>query len=61
VTTNAAGNAALGTVGKPVSLKHIYEIAKIKQAESRLSGISLEGIVKSVVSQAGSMGVVVVP
>jgi large subunit ribosomal protein L11 len=48
-------------VGKPVSLKHVYEIAKIKQSESRLSGISLEGIVKSVVSQAGSMGVVIVP
>jgi large subunit ribosomal protein L11 len=48
-------------VGKPVSLKHVYEIAKIKQSESRLSGIALEGIVKSVVAQAGSMGVVVVP
>jgi large subunit ribosomal protein L11 len=61
ITTNAAGNSGLGTVGKPVSLKHVYEIAKIKQSESRLSGISLEGIVKSVVSQAGSMGVVIVP
>jgi large subunit ribosomal protein L11 len=42
-------------------LKHVYEIAKIKQTEARLSGIPLEGIVKSVVSQAASMGVVVVP
>ncbi len=47
-------------VGK-VSLKHVYEIAKIKQGETRLGGIGLEGLVKSVVAQAGSMGVVVVP
>ncbi|EON67943.1 50S ribosomal protein L11 [Coniosporium apollinis CBS 100218] len=60
VATSAAGNAGIGTVGK-VSLKHVYEIAKIKQAETRLSGVSLEGLVKSVVAQAGSIGVVVVP
>lgn len=44
-----------------VSLKHVYEIAKIKRAETRLSGIGLEAMVRSVVSQAGSMGVQVVP
>lgn len=44
-----------------VSLKHVYEIAKIKQSETRLSGVTLEGMVKSVIAQAGSMGVVVVP
>jgi large subunit ribosomal protein L11 len=54
------GNAVLGTVGK-VSLKHVYEIAKIKQTEERLSGLSLEGLCKSVVAQAASCGVVVVP
>lgn len=42
-------------------MKHVWEIAKIKQSETRLSGISLEGTVKSVIAQAGSMGVVVVP
>lgn len=57
---NAPGNATLGTVGE-VSLKHIWEIAKIKQSETRLSGVSLEGLVKSVIAQAGSIGVVVVP
>ncbi|KAI9882293.1 MAG: hypothetical protein M1823_005963, partial [Watsoniomyces obsoletus] len=31
------------TIGE-VSLKHVYEIAKIKQTESRLSGLSLEGL-----------------
>jgi len=55
-----AGNATVGTVGT-VSLKHVYEIAKIKHGETRLSGLSLEGVAKSVVAQAGSMGVLVVP
>jgi large subunit ribosomal protein L11 len=58
--SGAAGNAGLGVIGT-VSLKHVYEIAKIKQRETRLSGIGLEGLVKSVVAQAGSMGVLVVP
>ncbi|KAF2273916.1 ribosomal protein L11 [Westerdykella ornata] len=55
-----AGNATLGTVGT-VSLKHVYEIARIKQEEGRLKGLSLEGLCRSVVGQAGSLGVVVVP
>ncbi|KAF2174134.1 hypothetical protein M409DRAFT_16404 [Zasmidium cellare ATCC 36951] len=54
------GNSGLGVVGS-VSLKHVYEIARIKQGETRLSGMSLEAVVRSVVAQAGSMGVVVVP
>lgn len=56
----APGNAALGVVGT-VSLKHVWEIARIKAGESRLGGVGLEAMVKSVVAQAGSMGVVVVP
>ncbi|KAL1310875.1 hypothetical protein AAFC00_001106 [Neodothiora populina] len=56
----ANGNAGLGVVGS-VSLKHVYEIAKIKHSEARLSGLSLKSVAKSVVAQAGSMGVVVVP
>lgn len=56
----APGNANLGSVGS-VSLKHVFEIAKIKQSEMRLSGMTLENIAKSVVAQAGSIGVVVVP
>ncbi|KAI9848780.1 MAG: hypothetical protein M1838_000390 [Thelocarpon superellum] len=44
-----------------VSLKHVYEIAKIKRAEMRLSGISLEGLCKSIIAQARSIGVKVVP
>jgi large subunit ribosomal protein L11 len=56
----AAGNAALGSVGS-VSLKHVYEIARIKQAETRLSGMSLEALCKCIIAQAGSLGVIVVP
>jgi len=48
-------------VAGTVSLKHVYEIARIKQGETRLSGISLEGMVRTVIAQAGSMGVVVIP
>lgn len=50
----------MGSVGK-ISLKHVYEIAKIKQSETRLSGVSLEAMVKSVIAQAGSIGVIVEP
>ncbi|EXJ84368.1 50S ribosomal protein L11 [Capronia epimyces CBS 606.96] len=51
------GSEIVGTV----SLKHIYEIAKIKQSELRLSGLSLEGLCKSVIWQCKSIGVKVVP
>ena len=51
------GTESVGTV----SLKHIYEIAKVKQTELRLSGLSLEGLCKSVIAQAKSIGVTVVP
>jgi large subunit ribosomal protein L11 len=54
------GNATKGTVGT-ISLKHVYEIAKIKVGETRLSGLGMEGVARSVVGQAGSLGVVVVP
>ena len=43
-----------------VSLKHVYDIAKIKQSELRQSGLSLEGLCKSVIAQAKSIGVTVV-
>jgi len=51
------GTETVGTV----SLKHIYEIAKIKQSELRLSGLSLEGLCRSVIYQARSVGVEVIP
>jgi large subunit ribosomal protein L11 len=51
------GTSIVGTI----SLKHVYEIAKIKQSELRLSGLSLEGLCKSVIAQAKSVGVAVQP
>ena len=44
-----------------VSLKHVYDIAKIKQSELRLSGLSLEALSRSVVASARSSGISVVP
>lgn len=44
-----------------VSLKHVYNIAKIKHSESRLSGLSLNGLCKCVIGQARSIGIAVVP
>ncbi|KAI9873717.1 MAG: hypothetical protein M1823_007855, partial [Watsoniomyces obsoletus] len=40
-----ASNPGHETIGT-VTLKHVYEIAKIKQTETRLSGLSLEGLCK---------------
>jgi len=52
--------SSAGEVVGTVSLKHVFEIAKIKQSELRLSGLSLEGLCKSVIAQAKSVGVKVV-
>lgn len=66
VAKTAGGDKELGNGGGStqvgeVSLKHVFEIAKIKQTEPRLSGMELEGLVRSVVAQARSIGVGVVP
>ncbi|KUI54765.1 54S ribosomal protein L19, mitochondrial [Cytospora mali] len=50
------GHDSAGTV----SLKHVYEIAKIKQSELRLSGLSLEGLCRAIIYQARSIGITVV-
>ncbi|KAM7203826.1 Ribosomal protein L11, N-terminal domain containing protein [Naviculisporaceae sp. PSN 640] len=55
-----ASNPGTEVVGT-VSLKHIYEIAKIKQSELRLSGLPLEGLCRSIIFQARSCGVEVIP
>jgi large subunit ribosomal protein L11 len=55
-----ANNPGMESVGT-ISLKHVYEIAKIKQSELRLSGLSLEGICRSVIAQAKTVGVDVKP
>lgn len=48
------------TIGE-LSLKHIYEIAKIKKSDQRHQMFEMEGIVKSVVAVAKSMGINVIP
>ncbi|MCJ1464758.1 hypothetical protein MMC07_003371 [Pseudocyphellaria aurata] len=55
-----AMNPGKESVGE-VSLKQVYIIAKIKNSESRLSGLSLDGLCKSVIAQARSIGITVVP
>lgn len=55
-----AGNPGTETVGE-VSIKHVYEIAKIKKSEPRLSGLPLESLVKSILGQAKSVGIKVNP
>lgn len=54
-----ASNPGHETVGT-ISLKHVYEIAKIKQSELRLSGLTLESLCRSVIFQAKSIGINVV-
>lgn len=65
----AAGiETASGEAGRPnvapagtLSVKHVYEIAKIKQRDDHLKSVPLEAIARSVVGQCKSAGVAVVP
>lgn len=43
-----------------VTVKHVYEIAKVKQTDPHLQYLSLESISKSIVATAKSMGIRVV-
>lgn len=49
-----------GFVGK-VSVKQVYEIAKIKMGDEDLKVLGLERVTRSVVGSARSMGLEVVP
>lgn len=57
-TTGATAGA--GFVGK-VSVKQIYEIAKIKMADAELKVLGEERVARSVVGSARSMGLEIVP
>ncbi|CEQ40909.1 SPOSA6832_02576 [Sporobolomyces salmonicolor] len=64
----AAIELGSGEAGKPgaapagtLTMKHVYEIAKIKQRDEHLRAIDLEAIAKSVVGSCKSAGVAVVP
>nr|CAG4642181.1 EOG090X0I63 [Eurycercus lamellatus] len=50
-----------GEVAGKVTLKHIYEIAKIKQQDASLSTESLENICKQLIACAQTCGIKVVP
>ncbi len=43
-----------------ISLKHVYEIAKIKKTDARHKDLDLRGICKSIIGTAKSMGIEVV-
>ncbi|KAJ4473510.1 ribosomal protein L11, RNA binding domain-containing protein [Lentinula lateritia] len=51
------GHETLATI----SLKHVYEIAKIKATDDHMSHLSLENIARMVIGTAKTVGVQVVP
>lgn len=54
-----SGEPGKSLVGK-ISLKHVYEVAKIKARDDKLKGLELESICKSVVGTAKTLGLDVV-
>lgn len=50
------GEKAIGTI----SVKHVYEIAKIKQTDEHMSHLPLESIARTIVGTAKTLGVEVV-
>jgi len=46
-------------VGK-LSLKHIYEIAKIKAQDPAFEGVPLESVCKTVIGSARSLGIEII-
>jgi large subunit ribosomal protein L11 len=55
--TGKPGHEVTGTI----SLKHVYEIAKIKAQDEHLKHLRLEAIANSVVGSAKTLGIQVVP
>ncbi|KAF7331937.1 54S ribosomal protein L19, mitochondrial [Mycena kentingensis (nom. inval.)] len=55
-----AGKPGHETTGT-ISLKHVYEIAKIKATDEHMRHISMESIARMVVGSAKSLGIQVVP
>ena len=55
--TGRPGHDFVGTV----SLKHVYEIAKIKATDEHMKMIPLESIARMIVGSARSLGVQVIP
>lgn len=40
-----------------ITLKHVYEIAKIKQQDNHLAHLSLQALCKSIIASAGTCGI----
>ncbi len=55
--TGRPGHETVGTV----SLKHVYEIAKIKATDEHLGHLGLEAIASTIIGSARTLGVRVVP
>lgn len=54
--TGRPGHEVIGTI----SVKHVYEIAKIKHTDEHLKHLKLESIARSVIGTARTLGVQVV-
>lgn len=54
--TNRTGHRVISSI----TLKHVYEIAKVKQTDPGCQHISIEAICKSVIGTANSMGIQIV-
>ncbi|WWC71823.1 mitochondrial 54S ribosomal protein uL11m [Kwoniella pini CBS 10737] len=54
-------NGDINNEKKQITLKHIYEIAKIKSLDQDLNSLGLKRISKSIIGTAKSLGVEVVP
>jgi len=44
-----------------ISLKHVYEIAKIKHSDAHMQRLSLESVARTVLGSAKTMGIRVIP
>ena len=55
--TGKPGHEIVGTV----SLKHVYEIAKIKATDEHVKHLKLESIARTIIGTARTLGVQVVP
>jgi large subunit ribosomal protein L11 len=55
--TGRPGHEIIGTI----TLKHVYEIAKIKSTDEHMKSLPLESIARMIVGSARSLGIQVVP
>ena len=62
IETGAGEAGKAGVSAGSLSVKHVYEIAKLKATDDHLKGTSsLESVARSVMGSCKSMGVTVVP